>query len=271
MKKAIMMKTLVIVIIALFTMAILFPGFGKLYAFIKSSSVDKVCQISVQKHSLILDKTFDTKATSIDCPRKNVVFADSHVKIDGKRQLVKENMNDRPGYKYKKLNDYIVNQVLADQLAKCWENMGEGEQTVFKSELTGGVKLVCLVCNQISFDLSQEKTFTGLKEYLEGYGPKKSDITYMKYLTRTEELYWMPYGFVLPWSDIYFKHFTDQEGKSFKIEQAQEFSSEKQYVILFYGFKPEWLAEALSGYEDAYYVKLVEPSQVSQICSYIYN
>jgi len=265
MKKA-TVKTLAVLIIMVVLMLILFPTFKKIYGVIASDSNDKVCRISVLKHAAFNTMTGELKSTDIQCKRHYVVFGDEKVTKDDKRVKVSERPNLKKSSTYKSLNNHIVNQVVADELYKCWSKMGEGAIDVFEKDFALISNTPCIVCTQISYDVSQDNTFTGLGNYLKTYKIPNGNITYMQFFNKSKmPVYYTLLGQVIPWT----QYLTDWESPF--IPQIDTMDTNKNYIIYFYGFKPDKLSTMTETLDNSYYLIFSELDDIPKRCEFIYN
>jgi hypothetical protein len=260
-------------IIFLVVIIILFPAFSKIYQKIFLTSSDEICKISVMKHSGINQVTGDLKSSSIDCPRKNLVFKDNEVLLDKKAVYVYETVGDDK--KTKKISttkeyDYIVNQVLANEIYKCWNKMGAGEYDVFEKDLSLTTDYVCLICNQFSFDVGKtNQNYKGIVDYLENYyiPQENNNVTYLEYISKQQPTYLTIFGQHLPWTH----HIMSSDPKAL-INTEIEYNSEKTYAIYFYGYKPNKInTDVFKAQTDAYYVIISKVQDMTNKCGYIYN
>lgn len=100
------------------------------------------------------------------------------------------NLEGKKITKYNSLNEYIVNQVVAEELRVCKFEFGDGLIDVFgndNSDWIGG-KTICFVCSEITFDNSDNKPpkiFKNLVTYTKNTNFDNSNITYYNYLRST--------------------------------------------------------------------------------------
>lgn len=241
----------VTLIIFIVIIIILFPAFNSIYAKIGNKSMDEICRLSVLKHVGIkqgLNPFIDTK---IDCPRNDILFTDEEVTINGDSLSIftDENKQDeKKTRKYTDLNHYIVNQVLADRLYKCWNKFGAGELTLFKRNL-GWNKHVCMICDQFRFDVkTQNEKFKNLNQYLLNYQIPNdpNGLTYEKY-----------FGTHLKPS------YAANNNQQF-FQKISEFDSEKEYVLIFYAIKEGMLIPGAN--DDVYYIEIADVQDINDKC-----
>ncbi|MBI4439384.1 hypothetical protein HY638_00260 [Candidatus Woesearchaeota archaeon] len=161
-----------ILIIMLVAFLLMFGAGTTIIGLLKHKTDIEACRASVYAHATFKGQIGALK--TIECPRREVVFYNDKVEIDGNK-----------AEDFKELNNDIVNRYVAEELKNCWYMMGEGKLNVFKEELVGTNK-VCLVCSEATFDKSLDKNYyAGLAEYLKNKKmPSKNveNITYSQYL-----------------------------------------------------------------------------------------
>ncbi len=267
MRKATISNTVTIILFILIII-VLFVGIKPIYNMVWGKSEDQICKISVLQHSALKKiPLVSSDSTEIKCPRKTVDFYDDHVEVNGDNFRVWEKPDGKKTSKFDKLDSYVVDQVLADQLYRCWDNMGAGKLDVFGHDAVIDDRYVCLICSQVSFkDISQKQTFSGLTEYLTKNNIPNQEITYMKYLNISIPVYATLLKQKLPWS----QHIIDANEGSLK-QDVTDFSTEKDYVIYFYAFKPNMLNNKLKAADNAYYIMISTMDDMIKRCEYIYN
>jgi hypothetical protein len=268
MRKA-TMSTLTILIIFIAVFIVLMVGIGPIYKWIASMNKDKACQLSVIQHSLS-DKIslVVEQGTDIHCYRKELVFTDTQTVVDGKRISVYANEGDtKKSATYKSLNKYIVNQVLADQMYKCWTIMGSGNVSVFNPDFADPTKITrpCIVCTSVRFDIGRTDQFDGLGKYLRETVNPHTKTIYLDSLNKPTYKY-LDLGTVIgvvPYS----QHFFDYV-ESVKVPDTID--PNKQYYVYFVGWRPSQLPEWAGYYKSAYFLN-VGPIEELQKCEYLYN
>lgn len=121
------------------------------------------------------------------CNKNYVYFSDTKVETGWDPDSVKASevfYNGKKVKRFAELNDYIVNQVIAEEMRKCFYQMGEGKVAVFNSNVFKSQN-VCFVCSEIVFrpDVPQDTEFVGFIEYLKktSYDAKGSKLSYYEY------------------------------------------------------------------------------------------
>ena len=108
--------TLVAIISVAVAAIILFAFSGELFAKGKNASDIEACRLSViaQGETKIAGKTL----AALKCPRREIKLFDGKTELNGKKL----------SYKFKDLNEEIVNKAVAEELRLCWYRMGEGKK-----------------------------------------------------------------------------------------------------------------------------------------------
>lgn len=275
MKKGItgVMITMIILLVAFI---IMYPAMTRLYAIISGSADEEECKLSIEMHAAYKKATVGFVVPAIECPRKEIVFYKDHIDIRGRKAAVIETQGQtKKATSFKSLSEYYVNQIMAQELKKCWELGGEGKVNIFENDILPNLEgyNVCLICSQIRFKLDQDNSFSGLVKYMNSNAinslSQKDTITY--------ELYFMKFSQPAVWTkNIPWTHFTDDTSPlrmSSKIMPGSEatLNSQGSYTIVFQGFKPAMFNQAVRAWDNAYYVILMQTDEVAQYCSYIVN
>ena len=258
-------RTLVIMIIVIASAMVLILFGGKLYAAITGGASDNACRLSIFAQSKL--KGFTGKSpVSIECPRKEIIFYKDHVEehIEGKSNNIKIKIGEKLEKKFKELDDVIVNQVIAEELRRCWYKTGEGELDAFDEGGLLGTE-TCLLCSTIEFDdeviNAGTVPFPDLMIYLENnkISPKGEEISYLDYLSKVKTAR----GFM--WIPIQYKTFYQEEVD--KIEPG------KKYVVFMKSFKTSQFQEKILQFPDTYWV-LVGPEELiarKGVCNILLN
>lgn len=254
-KKGLIEDVLAKVILVIAVALILFAIIGKFIGTIEGGGDIEICRLSVIAQSKT--KFFGSSPVNLDCKRREVVFYNNYVKINGKPATE---------YKFNELDDYFVNKVLAEELRICWHQMGQGKIEVFRSDAAYQAENVCVVCSEISFDQSVKKEkFEGLIDFLKTTplpNTKKEDKKYYyNYLQESQKSIYIRLGVnnPLPWTN----HIVSwvKEGTTDRIHD-QPIQKEKRYVVWFLGWKPGAWNEDLAAFSSAYYIGITEPQEL---------
>jgi hypothetical protein len=147
--------------------------------------------------------------TPIDCPTYDITFYETKVTqsliVKGKETLrdYPVKVNGETTTKFKKLDNEVVNYVMAEELASCWNKFLEGKDQVlldnFPWENDGGDNNeACFICDNIRFasgDVTQNQ-FTGFYDYLHYalYDSGQAKKTYYDYvINTTRQCYMLDY------------------------------------------------------------------------------
>lgn len=176
---------------------------GKYIAQQSLKAAINVCQVSALAQAntkLIKNPLGDTSPFSLECDTRYVNLYNNKVEIGLNPSRTKVQSiwyNNEKVTKFAALDDYIVNQVVAEEMHICFYEFGEGKIDVFDTSMTegGAVKSlfsgndVCFLCSEISFmdDVPKDKTFTGFMDYISktyiGTGNEKK-VTYLQYFNQ---------------------------------------------------------------------------------------
>ena len=181
----------------------------------------EACRLSVLTQAntkIMLSPTGDKSPFNINCNKYYVNFYDTRVLAgydpDPKKMKPMEIQYD--GKKMKTipiLNDYVVNQVLAEEMRKCWYMFGEGKLDVFDNSFFSNND-VCFVCTEATIMNTQQKTFSGIIDYMKRTSVKQQGITYFEYMNNTEigRVNWEMYTNI-----IHPRYFEYEAGKKYLI------------------------------------------------------
>jgi hypothetical protein len=186
------MSFVVKMILIIVSAIILFIAITAIFGMFISKGDIEACRLSVitQANSkIILSPTGDKSPFNINCDKYYINFFDNKVEggyDPGKTKPIEVQYN---GKKTKNivLNDYVFNQVMAEELRKCWYMFGEGKIDVFDTSLSlksiFGSNDVCFVCTEATIKPTvTQKEFNGLIDYLKTTNIEKQGISYFEYL-----------------------------------------------------------------------------------------
>jgi len=163
--------------------------------FVTRSTMDEsvsACRLSVMTQAAttygIISKT---SPLDINCDKRYVNFYNTRAELG----LSLENMNpididfgDHKAKKFTELNEFIVDQVIAEELRVCKFEFGDGKVKIFPNDKSGIFtrKEVCFVCSEINFKPGVSKTnFTNLVDYTKKTTYSDAGTSYFNYLTET--------------------------------------------------------------------------------------
>jgi len=274
-KKGIGYGAMAWMVLALFIAIALFSNTALIAQILKKDSNIEICKLSVLAQAQT--KLAGSSLAKLDCERRKVVFFEDKIEINNKKE---------PKYEFKKIDQNMVNKVVAEELRLCWYMMGEGQMNVFEQEpvdiaIQPIAEKVCAICSEVSFDKSvKQKEFSGFIDYLKSTKIPKGEIHYFEYLIRSQrDKYflwgWVPWTQYSPWGWGTTDRISDNmEGASKEYDETQtdsDFSSYKRYVVYFLASKPTWLKEKFGHTTSAYYIGIATPSKVIQECTRLAN
>jgi hypothetical protein len=182
-------QLLVIVLILSAAILIMLVVMKFLYSNNAKGAID-TCRFSVVAQSataLKVDSSGLTSPIAINCEKRYVNLFNNKVEIGNNpedtdtAQIV---YNNKPVKKFLELNDFIVNQIVAEEMRICWYQFGQGRVKVFandKNVLENSN--VCFICSEISFKDNMGKSeFVGLADYLNQTYIANEKMTYYQYL-----------------------------------------------------------------------------------------
>lgn len=161
--------------------------------FVTRSTIDEsisACRLSVMTQAAtsfgIISKT---SPLDINCDKRYVNFYNTRAELG----LSLENMNpinidygDHKAKKFSELNEFIVDQVVAEELRVCKFEFGDGKIDIFPNDKSGMLtgKNVCYICSEINFKpgVGSQK-FTNLVDYTKKTTFTEQGVTYYNYLT----------------------------------------------------------------------------------------
>jgi len=163
--------------------------------YVSKSTMDEsisACRLSVITQSAtawgVVSKT---SPLDINCDKRYVNFYNTQAELG----LSLENMNainidygDRKSKKFTELNEFVVDQVLAEELRVCKFEFGDGQIKIFPNDKSGMLndKNVCFVCSEIHFEPGVgQQTFTNLVDYTKKTTFTDAGTSYYNYLTAT--------------------------------------------------------------------------------------
>ena len=249
-KRAVVMPFLVILILALLILLFMGPLSGTIAATLNRGADVEKCRLSVLSHSTSSGKFL----VPLKCPRRQLTFYDNKVNVNGK--MMKK-------YDFDKLDNEIVNKIIAEELRLCWYKMGVGDINVFMPDFAAS-KNVCVVCTEINFDKSVKSStsFKGLFQYLDKDMPS-SKISYKDYITKSQEKYKLNY--LLPWTQYY------SPASSNMVPPDISFNPSKEYAIYFLGFNPSMLSELVVRFNFINLIGVDTPDKLETICGSLQN
>ncbi len=148
-----------------------------------------VCRLSVITQSATSIGIVDQDSIfNINCDKRYVDFYNTRVELGLSPQnmhTIKVDYGRKTTKKFLELNEFVVNQVLAEELRVCKLEFGDGRTDIFPNEDNFlSDKKVCFICSEINFKPGVKKqNFTNLKDYTQNTMIQQKGITYYDYLT----------------------------------------------------------------------------------------
>ena len=258
MNKKAMSETMVILLIFVLGAIILFNFSGKLSTFFKEDSDIETCRLSVLAQSQtrnipVVNVGTPGTIVPLDCPRRILKVFEDKVEIKDKKSTK---------YKFKKLSEDDINNLVAEELRLCWYRMAEGKRNIFENSWIFGDPYTCLICSEIQFDDELKgKSYGGLLEYLKSRKIPKSDISYFAYLIRSQNnihLLWgrLPWAQWTPWG----------YGTTDKIDKDDKINTNDKYSIYFIAYKPSFASQVTKAYTQSSYIGLKIEEKLTEEC-----
>ena len=194
------LNTVVTLIIILFCAILSFFVIQKIVTTYSGKTPIDICRLSVltQAETARIPAISGEKSPfSIDCDTRYVHFYNDRVetgyKID-KTSPMEIMYNGKKVKEFGSLNEYIVNQVIAEEMRICYYQFGAGKLHVFDNSIYGNND-VCFICSQIDFkdvpNTIPQRQYTGLMEYFNKTYIKNEKMTYFQYFNQN--------GVSIPW------------------------------------------------------------------------
>jgi len=254
--------TMLIILIAGLVIIIVITQFTKKAGM--EGAVD-ACRFSVmaQTASTIKVKNVVSVGSPLDiqCDTRYVTFKNTEVDAGldpDSKQPMKVFYNNQQVTKFANLNDYVVNQVLAEEMRVCFYQFGQGAVRIWSNQESMFKKNACFICSDVTFDM-KDKEYTGLLDFLDKTTIKSEGVTYQKYFDNAAS------NSFYSWSEIV-KYNPDTYAKTY---------SNKHYLILFlkhYGV-PNLLqlspGDPFNGFENNYYVHIIYAEDIPKWCDMI--
>ena len=130
----------------------------------------------------------------VSCKTRYLDFTNTQVKeglSPDKKSAIKVFYNGKTITTFPELNDYIVNQVVAEEMRICYFQFGEGKvKDLFANndDSIGNKDDVCFICTQINFDKTiGSKTVKGFIDYINRTEVNGKGYTYLEYFDAPSE------------------------------------------------------------------------------------
>ncbi len=207
----------VIAIASFFLLGVLMTIYAGIFGGVSSSGDDRLCQLSAVANAYGKTAT-GGEIFKLDCPMDTITITKKDLENSKFRKQAKENI-EQWGFKGskvfddEKLDEWVLNSIVAKQMARWWSNMGEGHlDSLFDNWWQffgcGGGKLdsckgwyqyinpmnwetygppkLCVIGTRIKFDETVTKKFSGpilsLSEWTQKNPIPNTKISYYEYL-----------------------------------------------------------------------------------------
>jgi hypothetical protein len=278
---AIETSTLTKIILAMVFFVVIVIFFSNALGLLDKTTADQKCRITVFAQQL---KPTGTSLISLSCPRHNLKVSDSGIQIQEKDKWKPVTAFEKPLAKDTKQ----FYKLAADEMADCWNKMGEGKVNVFNKDFTthNYYRLTCLICSNIQFnrspDLPLGTTDDFVKYLKENYYTKNGkNATYYNYMlmeyAAQQNAKFNPLDFYI------------QAEKSIHIygfDTDKNLNTKDNYIIFFKAIKFSQTADLIGDlfkklsedekksfmrYDDAYYIFFAKPETVPKVCEILIN
>jgi hypothetical protein len=171
--------TFVMTLIIMIACAIVLFAVTPLFA--QQMSLDEainVCKLSVFSQSKTEttggrgNPLYSESVFNLQCNTRYINFYNNRVEVG----LSPEKTQKKPIYingekknSFSQLNEFIVNQVVAEEMRICKTQFGDGRSDIFPND--DGIftdQKICFICSEINFKGMNQRTFTGLIDYTKG-------------------------------------------------------------------------------------------------------
>jgi hypothetical protein len=224
-------------ILVLISGLVLFAVFSGVFKKATLEEAINVCRLSVltQANTKGIPGASGMKSPlDLDCDKRYVDLYNDRVEIGLAPESTSPQSIIYNGKKIKKftqLNDYIVNQVVAEEMRTCYFEFGEGKMHVFDNSLDPSIKNtfdkedVCFVCSEINFKDVKQQSYSGYLDYIKKTYIKNEEMTYYQYFNQ-------PALGNISWS-VFFSTIVDDNFK---------FQKDTKYLVVFGKEDKRWRA-----------------------------
>jgi hypothetical protein len=161
--------------------------------FVSRSTMDEAisaCRLSVMTQAATSwGIVSQSSPLDINCDKRYVNFYNTRAELGLSQEnmnLININYGDHKAKKFTELNEFAVDQVVAEELRVCKFQFGDGKVKIFPNDKSGifSNKKVCFVCSEINFKPGVGKqNFTNLVEYTKKTTFTDAGTSYFNYLT----------------------------------------------------------------------------------------
>jgi len=186
-------NVVMMMIILIVCAIILFAIGSKIFKSYTVSGAINSCRLSVltEAQTKVLPTwNGDKSPFSISCDKRYVTFYNNKVELGlapEKSDPMTVTFNGKKTTTFSKLDNYIVNQVIAEEMRICYFEFGEGKLHVFDNDLNPKItniysgQDVCFVCSEINFQDVPQDTYGGFLDYINRTYIANEKMTYLQY------------------------------------------------------------------------------------------
>jgi len=231
---------------------------GVYYKYASTADTNKaieVCRLSVLAQSKSESNLMlGGSPFGIQCETRYVVFEKDKVKKGLNPESLKTSSivyNGKKINSFRQLNDYIVDQVIAEEMRICYYQFGEAKIRPFANDDGLWDDDVCFICSKISFKTSGQE-YKGIYDYMDRTYIKDLNMTYIQYLNQ-------PSLSEVNWTDFSNKLYDNNPREGMNI------SSGNSYIVVFRKDN-DFLAGLIE--KDGYYVYLLPSTDLNKKSSF---
>jgi hypothetical protein len=207
------LATMILILVSALVLIIVITGFGKKAGL---EGALQACRFSVlaQSYSEVAPSAGGWKSPlDIECNTRYITFKNTEVDAGLDPDVQKPiavYWDNKKVQKFSNLNDYVVNQVVAEEMRVCFYQFGEGRADIFVNQEYLLKTNVCFICSDFTFDV-KGKEFHGLGEFIKKTTITSEGMTYQKYFDKANT--YIPFtwsGIAKDYPDTYEKIYSDQ-------------------------------------------------------------
>jgi hypothetical protein len=201
----------------------------------------------------------------INCDKRYVTFYNNKAELG----LSLENMKSLPIYlegkkvtKFNTLNEFVVNQVVAEELRVCKFQFADGKMDVFGNDdnnFWGFGKKICYVCSEINFDNKiKPQVFKNLVSYTKNtkFDNNISYYEYLREISRAGNNIWTQ-------PEVTPSTIGEMLGEKTKFVEL-ELDTSKKYLVFFEMYSPSTIT--VLQWEKPQYVWIMPAEDISTYC-----
>jgi hypothetical protein len=250
-----MMSSFIKIVLLIVFLVFGFMLLGKLFMKEKQS-IDAVCKMSIIENSKLRDPGTRVETVKVNCPTKYVTFGiegynEEFEKTNNQNELGISNRKETIYYKKesKKCSSLLandqeaciflnVNQVMANEMKRCWFNFGNGELRIF-SLYKEDKKTQCMVCTTFFFDEEMATKYESLG-YLGQYKPEDKSYNLDYYMRTTK---------ADPWPTTIYNFTQDILDKNWETP-VYDYGVKKEYSIVISAMNENYVKTIAKGIAD---------------------